>query len=38
MVPEYFNNILVAYNHVMGTCAGENQTLYGTYGLNMNDL
>ena len=29
MVPEYFNNILVAYSHIRGTCIGEKFDLNG---------
>ena len=29
VVPEYFNNILVAYSHIMGICTGEKFELNG---------
>ena len=29
MVPEYFNNILVAYSHIKGTCTGGKFELNG---------
>ena len=36
MVPEYLNNILVAYSHIKRTCTGEkfelNGLLLGSYG------
>ena len=29
VVPEYFNNILIAYSHIKGTCIGEKFELNG---------